>query len=454
MPRSKAAAVPSPLGPKLAAQAQVAGRALARLARLSDPLARSPWIPAFMRLEALSSSRLDGIVATQWDLARFEASPTESGIPPETHEVHAYVRAMEYTRPQYRKFSVDVHYLRDLHRILVGRGDEERGESRPSLKALGSLRMSLDSSPEVHPLLRIAAVHVRIHALRPFARANGRFARLVTSRLLCVFGFLPWPLLTLSAFFERDRRRYDELLLGVIECEEWDPWLAFFLTAVSSRAAEDVRRVARFKVLQDEYRARVRAAGLPAPFERLVDHFCECGAMTVAAAARRLSVSPQAALTCLERLAEGSVLHELPGQGPQRVFIAPEIIRAMETVNPAPAPPPGHAGWKKALRHIDPRSGSSPFPSLLHEKDRSDLVRREVTGGLTRQGPQGSGSQLFVQRNGQGLRRTLRRQATQLGVAAARRDDFAPDALKGVQQLAAGKHPQPRRHQVARERMS
>jgi hypothetical protein len=89
-----------------------------------------------------------------------------------------------------------------------------------------------------------------------------------------------------------------------------------------------------------DYNRRVRAAGLPTPFERLVDHLCECPATTVGGAARRLSVSPRAALTCLERLVEGNVLHEVPVHGSQRLFLAPEIIRAMETdARPVPHVP-------------------------------------------------------------------------------------------------------------------
>ena len=57
--------------------------------------------------------------------------------------------------------------------------------------------------------------------MHPFGDGNGRTGRLLISLLIMHWGLLSQPLLYLSAFFEKHRESYFELLLAVSELGLW-----------------------------------------------------------------------------------------------------------------------------------------------------------------------------------------------------------------------------------------
>ena len=57
-------------------------------------------------------------------------------------------------------------------------------------------------------------------------------------------------MLHLSAFFERRRPSYYDLLLGVSQRDAWKPWVEFFLTGVISQAKDTARRIKQIQDLQ------------------------------------------------------------------------------------------------------------------------------------------------------------------------------------------------------------
>lgn len=95
---------------------------------------------------------------------------------------------------------------------------------------------------------RAASEVKRFEAIHPFLDGNGRIGRLPLSLLLVTWNLLPLPLLSLSAFFERHRQAYYDLLMAVSERGTWRAWLPFFLRGVAEQAQD---AVARGRQLQD-----------------------------------------------------------------------------------------------------------------------------------------------------------------------------------------------------------
>jgi Fic family protein len=86
-------------------------------------------------------------------------------------------------------------------------------------------------------LIRLALIHYQFEAIHPFLDGNGRVGRLLITLLLIIWNLLPLPLLYLSAYFERHRAAYYELLLAVTQRGAWREWILYFLGVwPSSRA--------------------------------------------------------------------------------------------------------------------------------------------------------------------------------------------------------------------------
>jgi Fic family protein len=81
-------------------------------------------------------------------------------------------------------------------------------------------------------VIQSAIIHYLFEAIHPFADGNGRIGRLLIVLLLAERKILHYPLLYLSAYFERNKMEYYSRLLGVSQNSEWTQWIIFFLYAL------------------------------------------------------------------------------------------------------------------------------------------------------------------------------------------------------------------------------
>jgi Fic family protein len=195
-----------------------------------------------------------------------ERPPKTEGVKhSDVREVYNYVRAMEYGLKRVETLPVSLRLIRELHEHLMKgvRGGQARlndivgqatpGEFRKSQNWIGPPGCTLNESrfvpPPVEdmnialdafekylheknsypPLVRLALIHHQFESIHPFLDGNGRIGRLLISLFLVHWGLLPYALLYLSAFFERNRDAYYDLLLAVSQKGAWNEWLSFFL---------------------------------------------------------------------------------------------------------------------------------------------------------------------------------------------------------------------------------
>jgi Fic family protein len=158
------------------------------------------------------------------------------------------VRALEYGLERVQTLPISLRLVRELHEHLLKGVRGERatpGEFRHSQNWIGKPRCTLNDAdyipppvPEMNdaldafekylhsgndhpPLVRLALIHYQFEAIHPFLDGNGRIGRLLLSLLLVNWKLLPLPLLYLSAFFERHRQDYYDLLLAISERGAW-----------------------------------------------------------------------------------------------------------------------------------------------------------------------------------------------------------------------------------------
>lgn len=356
--------VPNPLPPKLelnwglVAALSEAQRAIATLEGLGRILPNPELlIRPFMKNEAVLSSRIEGTQASLSDLFFFEAvdrpnSPEGSGFN-DAREVQNYFKAMEYGFWRLEELPVSLRLIKEIHETLMKgvRGkDRSPGEFRKiqnwigppgcplikstytpppvpqMLKALSDLEIFLNSPSELPALIKLALVHYQFEAIHPFLDGNGRIGRLLISLLLNSENLLSRPLLYFSAYFERNRREYYELLLGISASGEWEKWVLFFLKGLAAQSVAAAATAEALLMLQKDYKVRVQSGKGAASALRLLHMIFETPIISVPMAASYLGLTYRSALNALSELTKHGILEEIPISARPKLFRAKKII--------------------------------------------------------------------------------------------------------------------------------
>lgn len=315
----------------------------------------------FIRREAILSSRIEGTQSSLSDLLLFEATQVEK--PGDVREVQNYVRAMEYGLKRLDELPLSLRFIRELHEILmegVRGGHATPGEFRQSQNWIGSPGATLNEStfvpppvPEmmecldqlekfIHteaklpPLVEAALVHYQFEAIHPFLDGNGRIGRLLAILLLYQRNVLSKPLLYPSAFFEKHRQEYYELLFNVSSTGAWRDWIEFFLNAVAEQSGDAVSRSRRLQETQRRYTQLAREKRLPPTAGQLVELVLMKPVLSAKTAQEYLKVTYPGALKAIKALVEAGILTEITGRKRDRAYAANEVLQILdgETVQP------------------------------------------------------------------------------------------------------------------------
>lgn len=345
---------------RLLARAENAlGRLVGTTAREFNPyLVGSPML----HREAILSSRIEGTVTTPEQLVLVQAESSHGQVrtaDEDTKEVLNYMDAMRRGLSLLQELPICLRLIREVHRVLLTgvRGDQERpGEFRmhqnwvrgplddtignarfvpppvPEMKeALAAFEKYLGREPSADHdpvLIQLALVHYQFETIHPFRDGNGRVGRLLIPLLLCSYGRLDSPILYLSAFFERHRDLYVDLLLHVSQTGEWTPWVNFFLQGVLESSEEAIGQANDLLALRQRYHRQFQTGRSSALLIRLIDRLFEAPSITISAAADLLDVTQQAASNNIRKLQEAGILRDT-GRKRSKIYLAPEIMSFM-----------------------------------------------------------------------------------------------------------------------------
>jgi Fic family protein len=304
-------------------------------------------IAPYLRREAVLSSRIEGTQTTMSDLYASELDHSELVDAPDVREVQNYVTA--YQAGLAAEIPLSLRLIRELHAELMSgvRGNERRpGEFRTYQNYIGGLNAAeatyvgpppdemtscLDDLERfIHedalpPLVQAAVVHYLFEAVHPFGDGNGRIGRLLIALFLKDRGLLPRPLLYLSAYFERTRTTYYELLLRVSTHGDWDRWITYFLDGVSIQAQEAADLADRLLAMQEAYRDLLLSVRATANALALIDQLFFNPLVSTRRVQTTLGVTAPTARATIKALEQHGILREVTGRSWGRVYRADEI---------------------------------------------------------------------------------------------------------------------------------
>jgi Fic family protein len=316
-------------------------------------------IAPYLRREAVLSSRIEGTVTSLSDIYALEAEQLALIEAPDVEEVRNYVMAYEYGLGRLETLPLSLRFIRELHERLMAAvrgGVLGPGTFRTYQNWIGGatardaiyvpppppqMQVCLDDFERflhdrtLRPLVQAAVLHYQFEAIHPFGDGNGRVGRLLVLLFLAERGLLPEPLLYLSAFFERTRSTYYDLLLRVSTHGDWDSWLRYFLEAVRSQARDAADRADRLLALQAELRDDLRKTRVTATALALVDHLFENPIVSASSVQRAFGVSAPTARTAIQTLERAGIVREITGRRWGKAYEADRILELLRADEPA-----------------------------------------------------------------------------------------------------------------------
>jgi Fic family protein len=359
--------IPAPLPPKLnwtlplVSALSEAERDLSRLATLtgSFPFPRL-LLQAFIRREAVLSSRIEGTRATLAELYTYESAQLSFlEAHDDVREVHNYVAALEYGLERLKRFPMSLRFIREIHKKLmqgVRGGNLTPGEFRrtqnwigaagstlttatyvPSLVgemslALADLEKFIHTSIDIPILARAAMVHYQFETIHPFLDGNGRIGRVLMALLLAEWQILPQPLLNLSVYFERYRQEYYDNLLAVSQRGDWEAWLRFFLRGVSAQAQDSATRMERLETIRARYQSIVNSERNSERMGAVVDFLFGRPIFNAKQLSESMDMPFKTARQYIEKLVQSGIVREVTGYARNQVYRADEIFKALDNI--------------------------------------------------------------------------------------------------------------------------
>jgi Fic family protein len=292
---------------------------------------------AFIRREAVLSSRINGSESSLRDLLLFELKGGSDA------RASDYVAALEHGLAGLRRgFPLCNRLIRDMHQVLLARTrwrvppgvfratQNWVGGTRPSAahyvppppaqveNCMAGLELFIQAP--CSPLIKAGLAHVQIEMIRPFFDGNGRISRMLVP-------LMTHPFLYLSLHF-RDRLPQYRRLLDLVRAEgDWESWLDFFLAGVEDTASHAVGLARQLATLFNTDTARLRPGSRTLQVYRAL---CERPITTLGDVCRRTGMPFPAAANCVDRLMNLGIVSELTGSRRNRVFAYDRCLEILD----------------------------------------------------------------------------------------------------------------------------
>jgi Fic family protein len=292
--------------------------------------------------EAQLSSQLEGTFTEPPKQVLFQDDPSYPTSPTDPRnayrEVFNYRQALRLRVDESNDLPLSLRLIRRLHGILMDgvRGSDQRpGEFRtiqnqinyPARfvppppqrlnETLYSFEQFLNAETPYDPLVKAFLAHYQFETIHPFRDGNGRVGRLLLSWTIAEWCGLANQWLYMSAFFEKRRKEYMDLMLSVSTQGTWEPWIRFCLEGVIEQAIDTERRCDKLLKLQEDFHKKVtKIKGGSVRLSNFVDHLFYSPVVLVNSYRKRFGVTYPTARADLRKLEGAGIIQPLEYDGP------------------------------------------------------------------------------------------------------------------------------------------
>ena len=110
---------------------------------------------------------------------------------------------------------------------------------------------------EKDSLVQTAILKAQFEIIHPFRDGNGRIGRMLVPIILYNKHHISTPMFYISSYFDKNRDKYSNCLLGVSQEHDWDSWISFFLHGIIDQSHENSKKVRDVLALHNEIKAKV-----------------------------------------------------------------------------------------------------------------------------------------------------------------------------------------------------
>lgn len=311
--------------------------------------------------EAVLSSKLEGTHATLEDVLNHEAGNDIAIQADEIAEIFNYRSALyfaienitprDHLEDPDSKNPLTVNIIKDMHKILLNNvrgstkhpgcfktrqnyiGGYESISYTPVTpertdEYMGNLEVYIHHE-EINALIQIAIIHAQFEMIHPFEDGNGRIGRLLIPLFLYYVGCIHAPTFYMSAFFEKDRALYIQMLSNISKENNWIPWIMYFLDGIISQSETNIKKIKKLLDLYKKYKNQAEIIK-STYFIRILDFIFQHPIFTVNLLLASVDFDKpparQTIYNILEKMTASGMLSISPTQAKNKTYICNELI--------------------------------------------------------------------------------------------------------------------------------
>ncbi len=290
--------------------------------------------------EAVASSEIESIFTTTLDILQAELFPEEK-LPKEQKETLNYKQALlaGYGSILSKEF-ISTNQIVDIQKVLEpsksgirklpgtvivnGLGEviytPPQGETL--LRTLLKNWEDYGNEPsEVDALIRMAILHYQFESIHPFYDGNGRTGRILMVLQLVLEKRLRFPILFLSGYILKTKRRYYELLQKVRTENSWKEWVIYVLEGIEKQSLETSQRILAIKELIEKTKHQIHS-------RELMDYMFSKAFYSQKDMVKYLEINRKTASKYLEELRKKNVLG-MKIVKKQKIYFNPKFIELL-----------------------------------------------------------------------------------------------------------------------------
>ncbi|MFO7845102.1 MAG: Fic family protein [Balneolaceae bacterium] len=196
-------------------------------------------------------------------------------------------------------------------------------------KALDNLEQYInnDDLSAVHPLIKMAVIHVHFESIHPFYDGNGRTGRIINMLYLVQKGLLDLPVFYLSRYIVRNKPQYYQLLQRVRTHNDWENWILYMLEGVKQTSIgtiEDIILI-RDEMMNTKHQIRSRFSFYS---QDLINHIFRHPYSKINHLMEELNVSRPTATKYLDELSGAGFLDKVK-QGRDNYYINRKLLEIL-----------------------------------------------------------------------------------------------------------------------------